>query len=280
MMPEINTHDMLETRDHGGFEYTNIKPETSMTPKEAREQWDAVASGKYEIGLGAGDVKGLIADGAAERKGNDLGRENRASDGRSPEVSYYKDINSEEGMSLQDSRNYWDKQVNSERWENNYLSSYSERISHTPNEDGKRGDWTGVRGESDFIPNDSDIKGILEKYGVDKITYKDAVPDFSKVSEATVEIESMSETRAENFNQCDEKCAEQWNKENRSERNDWTAREVKEWRRENGYTWHERNDMKTCDLIPTKINDYFRHLGGVAECKIRDSHLKDGDYDE
>lgn len=37
--------------------------------------------------------------------------------------------------------------------------------------------------------------------------------------------------------------------------------------KENGYTWHERNDMVICDLVPTKINRFFGHLGGVSECK-------------
>ena len=56
---------------------------------------------------------------------------------------------------------------------------------------------------------------------------------------------------------------------------------MKKWREENGYSWHERNDMKTCDLVPTKVNDYFGHLGGVAECKKRDAAQNNGgDFDE
>lgn len=97
-------------------------------------------------------------------------------------------------------------------------------------------------------------------------------------------IDNMSENRygkGGNFEQCDQKCADQWNKEGRDGKNDWTARDVANWRKENGYTWHERNDMKTCDLIPTKINDYFGHLGGVGECKRRDDeNSKDGGFDE
>ena len=39
--------------------------------------------------------------------------------------------------------------------------------------------------------------------------------------------------------------------------------------------------MKTCDLIPTEVNDYFGHLGGVAECKKRDTgELSGGEFDE
>ena len=67
MMSEINTHDTMETRDHGSFEYTNIKPETNMTPKEARGLWDAVTSGKQEIGSGAIEVKDSKADVAPGR---------------------------------------------------------------------------------------------------------------------------------------------------------------------------------------------------------------------
>ena len=90
----------------------------------------------------------------------------------------------------------------------------------------------------------------------------------------------MTDNRARNFKQCDEKCAEQWNKENHNGKNDWTARDISKWREDNGYSWHERNDMKTCDLIPTAINDYFGHLGGIAECKKNNINNDGGDFDE
>lgn len=197
----------------------------------------------------------------------------------SPEMIDFKEIKPEEGMTFQESQKFWDSFFDSEIEENDYFSTYDERINHTPKENSERGEWTGDRGESIFIPNDPEIKKILEKYGLDGIIYKDGIPDFSDVSESTVEIDNMTENRAENFKQCDEKCAEQWNKEARDGKTDWTARDVAKWRKENGYTWHERNDMKTCDLIPTKINDYFGHLGGVSECKKRDSG-DGGDFDE
>ena len=82
-----------------------------------------------------------------------------------------------------------------------------------------------------------------------------------------------------NFAQADEKCAEQWNEEKRDGKDNWTARDVKNWREENGYTWHERNDIKTCDLIPTKVNDYFGHLGGVSEYK-KLNESSGGSFDE
>ena len=40
------------------------------------------------------------------------------------------------------------------------------------------------------------------------------------------------------------------------------------------------NDMKTCDLIPQKINDYFGHLGGVSECRKCEQMTDGGDFDE
>lgn len=169
-----------------------------------------------------------------------------------------------------------DTNENTER----YLSTYDERIKQTPQEHSERGEWEGERGESKYIPSDPKIKEILANYGKDGIYYKDGIPDFSDVSEATVDIDNMSENRADNFRQADEKCAEKWNKEARDGRTDWTARDVANWRKENGYTWHERNDMKTMDLVPTEINSYFGHLGGVSECKKRDNEQTGGDFDE
>lgn len=168
--------------------------------------------------------------------------------------------------------------------ENQYQSTYKERVDRTPSEQSERGVWTGERGESTYIPSDKEIKQLLEKYGLEGIEYKDGIPDFSKCSECTVEIDNMTDKRYGkdgNFAQCDEKCAEQWNKEGRDGKNDWTARDVQEWREKNGYSWHERNDMKTCDLVRTEVNDYFGHLGGVAECKKRDAAQNVGDdFDE
>lgn len=209
-----------------------------------------------------------------------------------PELENFHRIKPEAGTTFRESQTFWnsffDEAYSKAKIEiekdvaesKNYYSTYAERLKQTPAEDSDRGKWEGERGESKFIPNDPEIKAILEKYGLDGIEYEDGIPDFSGVSESTVEIEDMTDNRAKNFRQCDEKCAEQWNKEARDGRTDWTARDVKQWRQENGYSWHERNDMKTCDLIPTKINDYFGHLGGVSECSKRDADNDGGDFDE
>jgi len=161
-----------------------------------------------------------------------------------------------------------------------YYSTYDERLKQTPTEESDRGEWSGLRGESDYIPKDEKIKGELGTYGKDRISYKDAMPDFSEVSESTVKIDHMTEDRSENFRQCDEKCAKQWNKDARDGKMDWAAREVKSWRQEHGYTWHERNDMETCDLVHSSINAHFGHLGGVSECRKRDAGNGGSDFDE
>lgn len=161
--------------------------------------------------------------------------------------------------------------------ETKYPSTYKERLDQTPK---KGGEWEGERGESKFIPNDPKTKDILDDYGLDGISYRDAIPDFSKVSESTVKIDNMTAVRGENFKQCDEQCAKQWNKEARDGKTDWEGRDVKNWRKDNDYSWHERNDMKMCDLVPTKINSDFGHLGGVSECIKRDISTNGGDFDE
>lgn len=163
------------------------------------------------------------------------------------------------------------------------LSTYKERLNQTPNETSGRGYWTGERGRSVFIPASKEIKDILKQYGLEGISYQDAIPDFSKCSACTIEIDNMTERRigaGGNFDQCDHNCADQWNKECRDGRNDWTAGDIRAWREANGYSWHERNDMKTCDLIPTKVNDYFGHFGGVGECRKRDAITDGGEFDE
>lgn len=176
---------------------------------------------------------------------------------------------------------------NIENKENDYLSTYKERLNQTPRDDGERGEWIGERGESKYIPNDKVIVEILSQQNMDGIEYKNAIPDFSELSKCTVEIDNMTEMRRSykevigNFEQCDKKCAELWNSSCQDGKNDWTARDVERWRETNGYSWHERNDMKTCDLILTKINDYFGHLGGVGECRRRDLQIDfGGEFDE
>jgi hypothetical protein len=147
-----------------------------------------------------------------------------------------------------------------------FYSTYEERINRTPIDNGK---WTGERGESTFVSDSDEVSNYLKDANVDGVTYKDGCPDFQPFSKGEVEIPSMSSERHTvagkpgNFEQADEALAE-------LRGNGCTARDVANWRKENGYTWHELNDVKTCQKVPITINKVYRHLGGVSECKHRE----------
>ena len=44
-----------------------------------------------------------------------------------------------------------------------------------------------------------------------------------------------------------------------------TEKDIRNFRKKNKYTWHELNDCKTIQLVPSKINNTFGHVGGVGE---------------
>lgn len=96
--------------------------------------------------------------------------------------------------------------------------------------------------------------------------YKDGIPDFSDYSKGDVKISNMTENRQINFQQADIALAKQ---------RGCSPRDVANWRREHGYTWHELNDMKHCQKIPSVINKTYGHLGGVSECKHRTDMMND-----
>lgn len=154
------------------------------------------------------------------------------------------------------------------------FSSLQERTGFTPLEGRERGDWKGARGESEFVPSYSFMKEHLSEYGLEGIQYKNGVPDFSKVSDTTVTIDNMTTERygnGGNFEQADTAAAKIWSAEKRDGRDDWSARDVADWRAAHKMSWHERSDMVTMDLVPYSIHQYFSHSGGVYECRKRDS---------
>ena len=140
-------------------------------------------------------------------------------------------------------------------------SKYKARLDRTP-VDGERGHWTGERGESDFVLDEP----ITCKNGtvVDRISYKNGVPDFSDYAIRQVTISNMTDNRTSNFRQADELLAEYWTKIKFTGQK-WSARDVSNYRTLNGLTWHEMNNMKTMQLVPTEINATWGHLGGVSE---------------
>lgn len=149
--------------------------------------------------------------------------------------------------------------------------------------DGYRGSWEGEPGDSKYVPDENndggppsgkDAKNALAMKGKDGIEYNNGEPDFSEVAEDTIKIENMTEDRYGpdgNFAQADQALSEKWNAENHGGRNDWSAREIKEYRQSNRLTWHERQDCKTMNLVDRDIHQYFTHIGGVAFCKARNN---------
>jgi len=136
----------------------------------------------------------------------------------------------------------------------------------------KGGEWSGEPGDSDWNP-DSNLtpgdrngtnpegkswKEIKREYNFDTITFEDGKPDFSEVSRGNVEIDDFSDNRRKNFVQADERLAEQ---------KGCSPSEVKEWRTENKYTWHEEDDCRTMRKVPSEVHGNIPHDGGISEIK-------------
>ena len=200
---------------------------------------------------------------------------------KNPQTENFKHIKPESEISPTEAKSFWEGEA--ERY-----NPYQTRLDHTPKVDSENGHWedNNRRGESKFIPDKTTEEGKaaaerLKEYGIDGIEYRNAEPDFSPISKATVKIENMTECRESNFKQADIKCAEKWNNEAKDNRTDWTASEVKSWRKDNNYSWHERCDTVTMDLVPREVHSACKHIGGVSECKVRDSIGNvGGEFDE
>ncbi|HEY9061744.1 MAG TPA: HNH endonuclease [Pseudobacteroides sp.] len=131
------------------------------------------------------------------------------------------------------------------------------------------GYWTNAIGNSKWVPNSDKIPGkanphnktwgqILATYGIDGIEYREGEPDFSILSRGTVGIEGFSQDRDKNFTKADEAEAKKRN---------CSPEAVYDWRKENGYTWHERRDCKTMDKVPSAVHNNMSHSGGISEKK-------------
>ena len=156
----------------------------------------------------------------------------------------------------------------------NCETTYEERCQRASDGDGV---WKDKVGDSLFIPNNEEAKEVLREKGQDGIRYIDGEPDLSKVAEATVKIDDMTANREKNFKQADEKLAEIWNQEARNNKTDWKPRDAKNYRKDQKLSWHERCDTKTMDLVPRPIHEECKHIGGVAECKRKETG---GKFDE
>ena len=225
---------------------------------------------------------------------NELHSKPETTDIKNREIENFREIKPESDMSVKEAKSFVDGLFDETREKNDsHYVSYEDRLKYTPSEN--RVTWVAESGESKCIPKTETEQGEaakkkLEEKGLDGIEYINAEPDFSKCSEATVEIDDMTEYRYDyidkdgtplqgNFSKADVKCAEQFNAEQKNGKTDWTPRDVKDWRQENKYSWHECCDTKTMQLVPYEIHSYFSHSGGVAECKARDNNTGGG-FDE
>ena len=140
------------------------------------------------------------------------------------------------------------------------LSRYEDRIRLTPINGGS---WAGVRGESNFVFDNPDLKKVLPN----GIAYKNGYPDFSPITLQDVRLPGLiSRDRDTNFRAANQILA---NKLGVKES------DVVRFMREQKYTWHEVEDMRTMQLVPSFIHtgkvgsmDFgvkYGHLGGVAE---------------
>lgn len=140
----------------------------------------------------------------------------------------------------------------------------------------RTGSWDGEKGDSTWRPDRDDVPGsanpdgrtwgkILDDRGIDGIPFNDGEPDFSEVSKGTVEIDDFSTDRfgaGGNFDQADRKLAEQ---------RGCTVEEVQQWRIENNYTWHEKQDCKTMQKVPRDVHHNVPHTGGVSVLRTKQS---------
>lgn len=219
------------------------------------------------------------------------------------EVENYRNIQPENGTTVSEAKSFWDNLFSGETNEGNdsefggKYNSEEKRLGYVP-VNGESGKFEGERGNSKFVPSGETERGQackdkLAEYGKDGIEYKNLEPDFSGVSEGTVKIDGMTENRNDyhdkngnlqegNFSQADKKCAGLWNEQQKDGRTDWTAENVYDWRHnpEHQCSWHERCDTKTMDLVPYAVHSYYKHSGGVSECRARDSVNDGGGFDE
>ena len=144
-------------------------------------------------------------------------------------------------------------------------SSLEQRYEIIPGSESTVGHWEGEPGESMFVSEDPRVIEILNKHKQKGVVYKNGMPDFSPFVVAEFEID-MTEERDHNFALAKKQLAKKWTEETGEK---WTSKKVGEWMKENSMTWHELNDCKTIQLVPSAINHpIFKHLGGVGEIKI------------
>lgn len=198
-----------------------------------------------------------------------------------PERRDFTEIKPKGDLSLSDARSYFDnlfKEMSDKakalEGSDAKTSEISENKPRTPE---THGEWDGERGNSmwlperDYVPPEKSrnpdkpysnpdhlpMGEILDKYGIEGIQFKDGYPVFDPVAKATTEIGDFEtggqEAKNHNFESADKALAEQ---------KGCTPEEVKTWRQDNNYTWHECEDKRTMQLVPNEVHANIPHNGG------------------
>ena len=141
------------------------------------------------------------------------------------------------------------------------LSTFEDRVNLTPVNNGK---WTGERGNSNFIFDDSDMQKILPN----GIEYRNGYADFNPVALHEVRLPGiMSTARVDNFKAANQILAN---------RLGISRHDITKFMRQQKYTWHEVEDMRTMLFVPSYIHTTpiksmenfgvkYGHFGGIGE---------------
>lgn len=134
------------------------------------------------------------------------------------------------------------------------LSTYKERINQTPID----GIWTGQRGESVFFSNKPEVTDYYDK----GIKYSNGYPDFSPLTIHEVKVEKVTSDRKANFKAADQMLARKLGVD---------RKDITKMRKQENLTWHEVEDMRTMQLMPSPPHSKLGHIGGVGEAKKLES---------
>ena len=164
-------------------------------------------------------------------------------------------------------------EVDSWDWVDKLYTSIEDRLKRVAYTDAEL-----IGAPTDFLmrPNPETLRGQevsqkMREFGVNEIRCVKGVVDFSPVSVAQATIEGMTSELSHNRRLGFKAFAEQFNKEGRPPHGEqWNASRVGEFAHNNGLEFHECSDMRTVQLVPAAIHQYFKHLGGRKECSIRD----------
>lgn len=106
--------------------------------------------------------------------------------------------------------------------------------------------------------------GEMKKYAITFDQFGN--PDFGEHVLSSVKSPIYA-SRKRTFDGANRKQAELWNAEGKDGRTDWTAQDIKSFRKDNGYLWHEKADLCTLELVPVNLHSKISHPGGhsIAE---------------